>query len=285
MFAPQTTILRRLPRTLAASDTIRFVLVCMIGAALVAGLALAGQFISQRAAARRASDQHVLVVARNQQVLSQRIVGGVQQLLAAAPGADRRRAASELDELVRQLDRAHYGLRAGDPALGLPASDSELVGSILADLHPKYIGVSQGASDLISAARNPQPSEASTKEYLGKGAERLVRQERDFLEGMDRLVFQLERESNLRANRTIFWQRALVAALLIAVGGQGGVLPVLVVRTSSRAARRIAELEAELAAVRQLRDRTSPAAGPGHRPSTSREIVLPRRVEPVAAVA
>ncbi len=285
MFASQTSVLRRLPRTLAASDTIRLVLVHIAGAAVVAGLALAGQFVSQRAASRYSSDQHVLVVARNQQVLSQRIVGGVRQMQSASSGSDRRRAASELDELVRQWDRAHNGLREGDAALGLPAIDSEMTESILAELHPKYIGVWQGAGDLISASRTPQPSEAWTKEYIDKGADRLVRHERDLQVGMDRLVLQLERESQIRASRTIFWQRTLVAALLIAVGVQGVLFLVPVVRKLSRAARRIAELEADLAAVRQLHDRKAPAAAPRQRPSSTHAIVLPRRVEPVAAVA
>lgn len=278
-------MLRRLPRTLAASDTIRLVLVYMAGTAVIAGLALASQFISQRSAARLSSDQHLLAVARNQQVLSQRIAGLTTQVQSASPGSDRLRAASELDALVRQWDRAHNGLRQGDAALGLPANDSDAVEMILMDMHPKYVGVSQAAGELIGGARLHEPTEATTIGYIDKAADRLIRHERSLQDGMDRFVYQIEYESQARARSTILWQRLLVAALFVAVGVQGALVLVPVTRRFSRAARRIAQLEADLAAMRQLRDRPAPAAAPRQRPSSTREIVLPRRVEPVAAVA
>jgi lambda repressor-like predicted transcriptional regulator len=284
MLAFQTPLLCRFSRLIAAAPAMRPIMLYVAGAALVAGLAMAGQMISQRSAARRMTEQHVLNVAGQQRVLGQRMVATALRIQANETGPERMHAVAELAELTRSWDHTHYSLRHGDAAYGLPTGHSPAIKRMFAELHPKYVGLSQAAHELVNYSRPAATSFEAMGSSVDKTVARLLRHERSTLECMERIVFQWERESQARAAQSMLWQQMLLVLTLVAIGLQGALAVIPLARQHLRSLQRIRQLESELAEARLALKR--PAQAPvRNRQLPAREVLPPRLVERVAAVA
>lgn len=290
MLATKTTLPTKLGSLLAARPTIRLVLRYLVATGLLVGLVVAGQLLRQTAAEQRRSDLHVLGIASQQRVISQRIVRAALLVADSEPGPPRAQAARELAELARSWGSLHLALRYGDVSRGIPTSSSA-VATMYEELHPKYVGMDQGAHELVNVARMPPAAIATNGYSLDVPVERIVRHERGALEGMDRIVHQLERESSARAARAELWQLMLLAVTLAAFVLQGVFVVLPAIRQMREANRRLAQVQAELVAARQAlhpADRAphrSREAKPASSLPASREVARPRQLQPLSAVA
>jgi hypothetical protein len=113
---------------------------------------------------------------------------------------------------------------------------------------------------------------------------RILRHERSVAEGMDRIVDQLERESQNHADRAEFWQGTVLVLLVAAVVLQGLLVFAPLVWRLLRAQHHLSQVQAELAAARLALDRSD--RPPVWRlPERSREPTQAPRREPLPAVA
>ena len=158
----------------------------------------------------RTVDSRVVNLAGRQRMLSQRITKAA--LLArrdAAPppasfGAD-----------LREWADVHHGLLDGDGDRGLPGVSSPETYAALDALTPEVAGVRSAAAAVGSALAAGDPAAAD------RSLARLLRHERRFLGGMDRVVFALDAESSGAIRRLwsgvgVAW--AVMMGLLVALG-------------------------------------------------------------------
>jgi signal transduction histidine kinase len=184
---------RRFARTL----TVRYV----VALAAVALLLAAGQLVVQVSLTRQAGDARVVNVAGRQRMLSQRLC--VAMLAIERADLDRLAWTHELARLTDEWEHAQAGLRQG----GLPGDNSEAVRALFEKIEPRFRAMVQAAH---TALADPGV----------RGSARAALAEQDaFLEGMNEIVAQYEREAHarvvaLRRTELILLGSVLVALLL-----------------------------------------------------------------------
>ena len=191
----------------------------------VACLSVAGQFIIQQSLDRRAADAQVVQVAERQRTLSQRL-SKAALLAAAAEDPDVRSArASELYENTKTWEEGYRGLVFGDGRLGLTGENSEAVRALFSMVEPHRAAMLE-ASYALQTALLTLPRGAATdtvridrRAPVRAALDELLENETAFLNGMDRIAEQYEREANaeIASVREIeLW--LLLATLLVLLG-------------------------------------------------------------------
>lgn len=175
----------------------------------VAMLSVAGQLLVQHAIERQRGDSTVVNIAGRQRMLSQRIVKAVLVIDASDDDETRRAAQTELQESLASWRTAHAGLQQGDQALGLPGSNSPTVERMFRGLQDSFDQMNAAVAVSLAASRAESPHR------------RLLSAEREFLEGMDRIVFQYDREARAHVDRLKYMERMLLALTLVVLAAEG----------------------------------------------------------------
>lgn len=185
---------------------------------VVSLLTIGGQAITQRALHAQSKDAVVVNIAGRQRMLSQKIAKASNALQAArledrgSRGQRLRLAKTELREALALFESSHEGLRTGSKSMDLPGDNSLVIADMFAQMEADYQALTTAAMTLLLPFQQAN-MEASRTIDTHEGL---------FLEQMNDIVGQYEREATQRVERLKTTQQLLLVLTLLAL------LPVLV---------------------------------------------------------
>jgi len=162
----------------------------IVALALIALLTLAAQALMQFLIASQAHDSRVVNIAGRQRMLSQRITKLSFYIADTRSPADGARLRGELGEVLTLWQRSHDGLLKGDQELGLPGENSPQVLTLFQEIAPRFSAIAEAAAKI---AAMPQDDPA-----LPAAIATIRANEREFLKGMDAIVFRYDEEANAK---------------------------------------------------------------------------------------
>ena len=188
----------------AVSPTRRLTVLYIAALSMVALLTITGQVFVQVALKTQSSDSRVVNLAGRQRMLSQRLSKASLALVSVDPEA-RPRYAQELGFVVELWERTHRGLQWGDVKEGLPGANSAEVSRMFASIEGDHQAMLASARALLDSSDLPASSLAATE---------VLAHERAFVEGMDRIVFQYDKEAKARVTRLKLIELSLLTLTL-----------------------------------------------------------------------
>ena len=167
-------------------------------------IALSGigsQLLIQYYLQHQLGDGKVINLAGRQRMLSQKLTKEIL-LLANYPPTEERR--TNLKNTLDQWTFAHKALQNGNDSLGLSGNNSSTVVALFQQIEPYYQALREQSQALLTLDTLNQST------FIAN----ISTNEQNFLEGMDSLVFEYERESKSRVKRLRFTEFLLLALLL-----------------------------------------------------------------------
>jgi signal transduction histidine kinase/CheY-like chemotaxis protein len=178
----------------------------------VALLSLAGQLLVQQALHRQRGDSTIVNIAGRQRMLSQKLTKAALAFQHATSPEQRSLLRHEIETTLALWQRSHDGLQQGDESLQLTGATSTAVREQFARLTPIFDEMVTAAQQLISTADEPR------RQVL---LETLLRQEPLFLQAMDDVVFQMDREAQARVARLQRMEWLLLSLTLVVLVAEG----------------------------------------------------------------
>ncbi len=171
----------------------------------IAILTITGQALIQYSLIKQSHDSRIINIAGRQRMLSQRLTKSALALQFAQKHEDRKVWAKELSFVVNLWERSHLGLLDGDAELGLPGTNSQTIIKM-------FRAIEFNHQAMLLAARAILKLESRSMESSNNGENRhsaviihhvklILSNEADFLEGMDGIVFQYDKEAKLKIDR------------------------------------------------------------------------------------
>ncbi len=170
-------------------------------------LALIGALFVQRESERSQSDARVINIAGRQRMLSQAIAKDVALLMGVAYGPEREQRIADLQSLQATWEHAHVALQEGDTELGVPGGNSVAIVQGFRQLEPQYDALREAVRAFIGkASENDADVSAQAQSVLAA--------EGPYLNGMEVLVSQFEREGATRGAQQNLFHLGLLSAIL-----------------------------------------------------------------------
>ena len=171
---------------------------------ITASLLLVSQFIIQLTIINMKDDARVVNISGRQRMLSQKITKCVFGLLEFKQSDMRVALLAELDAARNLWKQSHEGLRYGSAAMQLPGHNSQAVEALYAKMEPHYQAILYSTEDILgfepcSGACGgvcDGACEEKTQAALYANALTIRANEPQFLQYMDKIVFQYDAESN-----------------------------------------------------------------------------------------
>lgn len=175
----------------------------------VALLTIVGQISVQRSLALQRRSSTVVNIAGRQRMLSQKLTKTALLVAQANTSTQREARARELVAIAQQWQLAHQGLQQGNAELELPGINSEAVQTLFAQLEPHHQAMLTGVEQVASG---PRPE---------AGVALLLAHEPAFLDQMEAIVFQYDREAQAVVARLQWQERTLLAIMLCVLLAEG----------------------------------------------------------------
>ncbi len=188
----QATSLRSGPLSNTRQLTARYFL--SLGA--ISLLAILGTLLVEHQGQQSRSDARVVNVAGRQRMLSQAIAKDALLVAGSPDVAEQRRVVEDLRRLEALWARSHSALNQGDPVLGVPGTNSPQVRQMFAALEPHNTAIVSAIRELlvkVSAQEAPGDVSAEVNSILAH--------EGPYLQAMNAIVFQYDREATIRDAR------------------------------------------------------------------------------------
>ena len=165
---------------------------------------ITSQLVIQYYLQHQLGDGKVINLAGRQRMLSQKLAKEIL-LLANYPPSDNRK--NSLKNTLDQWSFVHEALQNGSDSLGISGNNSPTVIALYKQIDPYFQSLSKQCQTILRQ---------DTFVHLDQAAfiAEISTNEQNFLEGMDRLVFEYERESKSRVKRLRFTEFLLLALLL-----------------------------------------------------------------------
>jgi nitrate/nitrite-specific signal transduction histidine kinase len=167
---------------------------------IVALLSIVAQGLVQHALNQQSGDARVINIAGRQRMLSQRLSKAALALQFTSDVAERKSRAQELQTVLGLWERSHVGLQQGDPEKGLPGRNSAEVIGMFSAIDPFHKSMVRDAKDLLDAV-GPDASRKVDVAAVQPAVAQILAAEPSFLTGMDKIVFQYDKEATERVNR------------------------------------------------------------------------------------
>ena len=159
-------------------------------------LAILGTVLVEHQAQKSQSNARVINVAGRQRMLSQAIVKDVLLLANTPSMAERQRLVADLREQDSVWEHAHSALQYGDPLLSLPGTNSPQVQQRFTAIEPEYRPMAEAVQFLlVKESRQESTTHASLE------LEAILTHEGPYLQSMDGIVSEYEREATFRDDR------------------------------------------------------------------------------------
>ncbi|MEL6945573.1 MAG: type IV pili methyl-accepting chemotaxis transducer N-terminal domain-containing protein, partial [Bacteroidota bacterium] len=162
------------------------------------------QILVQRHLSNQLDDSRVVNVAGRQRMLSQKITKEILLLQK-----QEEQPLSDLDETLQLWINSHIALQEGNKELGLPKNESPTIKVMFQELKPYFETISKNAKSIIQQQESKRDSISIQKEV-----EEILINESPFLEQMDRIVFQFDREAREKVNKLRRTELLLLLAAL-----------------------------------------------------------------------
>lgn len=161
-----------------------------IAIAIIASQALVQSYIS-----KQEYDSRVINLAGRQRMLSQKISKLALQIGNAETPAQQRTQASALEETLSLWIQSHQGLLYGDEEVGVNGEKSQTVDSMYREIAPYYTAMVNSARAILQLL---EQQDHISLFQLHPHINTILANEQQFLEGMDRIVFQYDHEARLK---------------------------------------------------------------------------------------
>jgi two-component system, NarL family, sensor histidine kinase DegS len=158
---------------------------------IIATVSIVGQILIQNHLQDQISDSRIVNLAGSQRYKSQWIV---KTALLLSSEINNDHATEKLNELSDQLEQwktGHYGLQNGSSALNLPGSNSQTVMKMFAEMEPYFLDVHSSASHVVEYKKRSPSNTVDLQTAIA----RLLASEKIFLQKMDEIVFQYDKEA------------------------------------------------------------------------------------------
>lgn len=194
------------PKSLTATLIKRYVKTLSIAALLLIAGQVGIQFLNQR----QYSDAVTLNIAGRQRMLSQRLAKVTLAIQTTKDPAIARSYLQELETVVDLWEKSHQGLQVGDAALGLTGNNSTEVQQMFAKISPAYNTMLAAAKNILQLSQTTKNSPAQSPDFAIFLAQ-ILDNEGIFLQGMDAIVQQYEKEAKERVTKVAKIQWLLLA--------------------------------------------------------------------------
>jgi signal transduction histidine kinase len=188
---------------------------------IIAVLGILGQIVVQVNIQQLSRDTHVIDVAALQRTLSERLSKAALAILMAPDSATQSTYVDELLSAVPQWEQSHLALQQGDATLGLPGHNSPAVVRLFAQIAPNFNAMQDAATKLVVAYETQPPVVLPTTPTLASRIAPDVHQilvaEPGFVNGMDAIVAQYQREADSRVNQLQVTEWTLLAIELVVI--------------------------------------------------------------------
>jgi two-component sensor histidine kinase len=183
---------------------------------VIALVIIASQVLVQRSIATSIYDARTINISGRQSMLSQLIAKAVLAMDRAESKEEYVKRQAELDEATREWERAHNALQYGDELMELDnVTNSEETLLYFLELEPKYVKIRAAIEKLI----NIDFEDANRDELVAEQTDIILKNEGDFLELMNEITLDYDREATQRISslsRTEYILLAIALLLLLA---------------------------------------------------------------------
>jgi len=203
--------------------------------AIISVLAILGALLVEYQGGEVRSGARLIDIAERQKMFSQAIAKDALLVERNPAGAQRQRVAEDLRSLAMLWEKSHAALQYGDPKLGFSRGNSPRLTALFAALEPDVIAMLDATRGLVEQGAVQTPTVG-----LGTEVNTILEHEPWFLQGMDAIVAEYEREVTFPDE----FKNQLQLALLLSVLGVLLVQGVVVLRPAlANIQRGISELE------------------------------------------
>lgn len=161
---------------------------------LTASLLLVSQIIIQLTIINMKSDARVVNISGRQRMLSQKITKCSFGLLLFEEDGVRETFVTELTAARDLWKKSHEALRYGSDEMRLPGGGSDAVEALYAKMEPHYQAMLEAVAVILAL----EDHDDANPQVLRSSALAIRANEREFLQYMDRIVFQYDDESNTK---------------------------------------------------------------------------------------
>ncbi|MCP2728112.1 response regulator [Limnofasciculus baicalensis] len=185
----------------------------IVALSTVALLSIAGQFMVQRSLNQQSSDSRTINIAGRQRMLSQKLTKASLAIQYSKSARERQIRLNELQEVINLWQSSHQGLQQGDAKLGLRGNNTPEVTRMFAQIDIHYQSIYKATKGLLSLP--PQQLLSLQNTNISPLVEEILAHEGSFLQGMDRIVFQYDKEAKNRVEETKVIGIVILAITLI----------------------------------------------------------------------
>ena len=182
--------------------------------AVVAILSIIGQIVIQTSISRQMSDSHVINMAGLDRMLSQKLTKAALAIQAAPNPGARIAREEELRNVLSQMERIHNGLLRGDREMGLPGDNSEEIKRLFAKNDQQYRMITASSRELLEILSLPE-DDKGRQASIAFHVKRILDQEEVFMDRLDDIVFQYDREAKARVNKLHMIELFLLSITLL----------------------------------------------------------------------
>ncbi len=168
----------------------RFTKLYIVALSAVALLSVVGQVLIQIALNEQSTDATVVNLAGRQRMLSQRICKNALLLTYKIKPENKQKQHKELAKSILSWKQVHLGLQSNYlDSVGAKTANSVATVNLFKIIEPHFIAIYESANWLIDTTYAPTNNEGIAK------LDTILAHERAFLEGMNNIVFQYDKEA------------------------------------------------------------------------------------------
>jgi two-component system, NarL family, sensor histidine kinase DegS len=160
---------------------------------------LISQAILQYYISQQVNDSVEVNLSGRQRMLSQRITKSAILLLSSGNTQEKEAYYSELQQSLQEWTKAHHALQNGDKKLGVKGTENRRIHDLFGQIQPHYEAIVTGAKLLLD-----QKSEILSGLLLENqktSLSSILANESEFLEGMDRIVYEFDNQAQAKVSR------------------------------------------------------------------------------------
>ena len=180
----------------------------------IASVSIIGQVLIQNHLANQRDDSRVVNVAGKQRMLSQNISKTLLMLSQENAPEKRQNIVNNLRGAVHLWKISQEGLLYGNDSLHLPGTNSVTISGMFQEIRPHFDEMYQHASTVVSRLNS---NITLPYDSIRPSVEGVLQHERDFLTGMERIVFQYDAEAHERVTRLSRMEYFLLALSIVVI--------------------------------------------------------------------